>query len=143
MPLRLFRTPGVGEVMVKGLDLFKRGSSSGRGLHRERLTPRSSTPTASVHPAGPSRTPILVFPREIPVDRRGSGLAMTTEIEQRMKQHFRSKPVHIMWAMKDPAFLPTYLDNLWLDTFPDARSPSSRTPAITYRRTRTSASCPS
>ncbi|MDQ3933121.1 MAG: hypothetical protein M3340_00645 [Actinomycetota bacterium] len=29
---------------------------------------------------------------------------MTTEIEERMKQHFRSKPV----------------DTLWLDTFPDA-----------------------
>jgi haloalkane dehalogenase len=25
-----------------------------------------------------------------------------------------------MWAMKDPAFLPSYLDTLWLDTFPDA-----------------------
>lgn len=25
LPLRLFRTPGVGEVMVKGLDMFKRG----------------------------------------------------------------------------------------------------------------------
>jgi len=23
--------------------------------------------------------------------------------------------------MKDPAFLPAYLDTLWLDTFPDAR----------------------
>ena len=38
-----------------------------------------------------------------------------------MKQHFRSKPVEIMWAMKDPAFLPEYLDTLWLDTFPDAK----------------------
>ena len=45
---------------------------------------------------------------------------MTTEIEERLKQDFRSKPVHIAWAMKDTAFLPSYLDTLWLDTFPDA-----------------------
>jgi len=45
---------------------------------------------------------------------------MTTEIEAGLKKHFRSKPVHIMWAMQDPAFLPSYLDTLWLDTFPDA-----------------------
>jgi len=47
-------------------------------------------------------------------------ITMTTQIEERMKEHFRSKPVHITWAMKDRAFLPSYLDNLWLDTFPDA-----------------------
>ena len=40
--------------------------------------------------------------------------------ERRMKQHFRSKQVHITWAMKDVVFLPLYLDTLWLDTFPDA-----------------------
>ena len=27
-----------------------------------------------------------------------------------------------MWAMKDPAFLPSYLDTLWLDTFPHAKA---------------------
>jgi haloalkane dehalogenase len=45
---------------------------------------------------------------------------MTAEIEQGMKQHLRGKPVHVMWAMKDPAFTPNFLDTLWLDTFPDA-----------------------
>jgi haloalkane dehalogenase len=39
LPLRLFRTPGVGEVMVKGLDLFKRVFLFRAGVvHRERLT---------------------------------------------------------------------------------------------------------
>jgi pimeloyl-ACP methyl ester carboxylesterase len=47
-------------------------------------------------------------------------VAMTTEIEEGMKRDFRSKPVHITWAMKDIAFLPIYLDTLWRDTFPDA-----------------------
>jgi pimeloyl-ACP methyl ester carboxylesterase len=29
-------------------------------------------------------------------------------------------PSTITWAMKDVAFVPTYLETLWLDTFPDA-----------------------
>jgi haloalkane dehalogenase len=61
-----------------------------------------------------------VFPREIPVDGTGPVSALTAAIEEGMKRDFRSKPVHVMWAMQDPAFLPSYLDTLWLDTFPDA-----------------------
>jgi cis-3-alkyl-4-acyloxetan-2-one decarboxylase len=54
------------------------------------------------------------------VTGEGPVVETTTEIEKRLKQHFRSKPVQVTWAMKDPAFLPEYLDALWLDTFPDA-----------------------
>jgi haloalkane dehalogenase len=121
LPLRLFRTPVVGEVLVKGLDAFKRGFLFGQGvMHKERLTPVVKRAYRDVHQGWADRTPILVFPREIPVDGEGPVVAMTTEIEERMKRDFRSKPVHVTWAMKDVAFLPAYLDTLWLDTFPDA-----------------------
>jgi len=122
LPLRLFRTPVIGEVLVKGLDAFKRGFLFGQGVaHRERLTPTVKRAYRAVHTGWSERTPILVFPREIPVTGEGPVVAMTTEIEEGLKKHFRSKPVHIVWPMKDPAFLPAYLDTLWLDTFPDAR----------------------
>jgi pimeloyl-ACP methyl ester carboxylesterase len=88
--------------------------------HRDRLTPTIKRAYRSVHSGWSERTSILVFPREIPVTGEGPVVAMTTEIEAGLKQHFRSKPVHITWAMKDIAFLPIYLDTLWLDTFPDA-----------------------
>jgi pimeloyl-ACP methyl ester carboxylesterase len=111
----------VGEILVKGLDAFKRGFLFGQGVvHRDRLTPTIKRAYRSVHSGWSERTPILVFPREIPVTGEGPVVAMTTEIEAGLKQHFRSKPVHITWAMKDIAFLPIYLDTLWLDTFPDA-----------------------
>ncbi|HSN83448.1 MAG TPA: alpha/beta fold hydrolase, partial [Polyangiales bacterium] len=32
----------------------------------------------------------------------------------------QDKPTMIAWAMKDIAFLPEYLDQLWLKDFPDA-----------------------
>jgi pimeloyl-ACP methyl ester carboxylesterase len=113
---------GIGEVLVKGLDAFKRGFLFGQGtVHRERLTPTVKRAYRAVHQGWSERTPILVFPREIPVTGEGPVVAMTTEIEHGLKEHFRSKPVRISWAMKDPAFLPSYLDALWLDTFPEAR----------------------
>jgi pimeloyl-ACP methyl ester carboxylesterase len=121
LPLRLFRTPGVGEVLVKGLDAFKRGFLFQQGVvHRDRLTPTVKRAYREVHSGWSERTPILVFPREIPVTGEGPVAQMNAEIEARLKEHFRSKPVHVTWAMKDPAFVPEFLDNLWLDTFPDA-----------------------
>ena len=54
LPLRLFRTPGVGEVMVKGLDLFKRVFLFRAGvIHRERLTAEIKGPIGPRTPAGP------------------------------------------------------------------------------------------
>jgi haloalkane dehalogenase len=123
LPLHLFRMPIVGEVLVKGLDAFKRGFLFGQGVvHRDRLTPTVKRAYKDVHGGWSERTAILVFPREIPRTSEGAVVAMTTAIEQRLEQHFRSKPVEIMWAMKDVAFLPAYLDTLWLKTFPDAKA---------------------
>ncbi|MGH2956324.1 MAG: alpha/beta fold hydrolase [Solirubrobacterales bacterium] len=45
---------------------------------------------------------------------------MTGRLERGLEEHFRSKPVRIMWGMRDPAFTPQMLDNLWLRTFPTA-----------------------
>jgi pimeloyl-ACP methyl ester carboxylesterase len=122
LPLHLFRTPGVGELLVKGLDAFKRGFLFGQGVvHSERLTPVVWRAYRDVHAGWSERTAILVFPREIPRTGEGRVVAMNAETERLLQQHFRSKPVQIVWAMKDVAFLPVYLDTLWLKTFPDAR----------------------
>jgi pimeloyl-ACP methyl ester carboxylesterase len=122
LPLRLFRTPGVGELMVKGLDAFKRGFLFGQGVvHRDRLTPTVKRAYRDVHRGWSERTAILVFPREIPVTDGGPVVEMNTEIEAGLERDFRSKPVHICWAMKDVAFTAVMLERLWLRTFPDAQ----------------------
>jgi pimeloyl-ACP methyl ester carboxylesterase len=121
LPLRLFRAPGVGEVMVKGLDAFKRGFLFGQGVvHKDRMTPVVRRAYRDVHQGWAERTAILVFPREIPRTSEGPVVEMTTEIEAGLERDFRSKPVHITWAMKDVAFTPNYLESLWLKTFPEA-----------------------
>jgi len=121
LPLHLFRTPMIGELLVKGLDAFKRGFLFGQGIvHKDRLTPTVKRAYRDVHQGWSERTPILVFPREIPRTSEGPVVVMNAETERLLEERFRSKPVHIAWAMKDIAFLPTYLETLWLKTFPDA-----------------------
>jgi pimeloyl-ACP methyl ester carboxylesterase len=121
LPLRLFRTPLVGEVMVKGLDLFKRVFLFRAGVvHHERLTTEVKHAYREPHPSWSSRTPILVFPRQIPSGPEGAVSDLLGEIEQRLERDFRSKPVGIAWAMKDIAFTPDILERAWLNTFPDA-----------------------
>jgi pimeloyl-ACP methyl ester carboxylesterase len=122
LPLRLFRTPGVGELMVKGLDAFKRGFLFGQGVvHRDRLTSTVKRAYRDVHSGWSERTAILVFPREIPVTDGGPVVEMNKEIEAGLERDFRSKPVHICWAMKDVAFTGVMLEGLWLRTFPNAQ----------------------
>jgi pimeloyl-ACP methyl ester carboxylesterase len=121
LPLRLFRTPIVGEVMVKGLDLFKRVFLFRAGVvHRDRLTLEVKRAYRAPHPSWSSRTPILVFPREIPSGPEGPVSDLVAEIERGLERDFRSKPVTIAWAMKDIAFTPDILERAWLGTFPDA-----------------------
>jgi haloalkane dehalogenase len=122
LPLRLFRTPGVGEVMVKGLGLFHRVFLFRAGVvHHERLTPEVKRAYLAPHPSWSSRTGVLVFPREIPSGPEGPVSDLLAPLEQGLEREFRHKPVKIVWAMKDVAFTPQMLEQLWLRTFPDAQ----------------------
>jgi cis-3-alkyl-4-acyloxetan-2-one decarboxylase len=119
LPIRLFRTPGLGEVLVKGLDLFKRVFLFRAGVvHRERLTRQVKEAYRAPHPTWSSRTPILVFPREIPSGPEGPVAELGAEIEEGLERHFRDKPVKIIWAMQDVAFTVELLEGLWMRTFP-------------------------
>jgi pimeloyl-ACP methyl ester carboxylesterase len=122
VPLHLFRTPGVGEVLVKGLDMFVRGFLFREGVvHRDRLTDEVRHAYLAPHPTWSSRTGELVFPREIPNPASATGpvAELLTRLERGLEQHFRSKPARIMWAMRDPAFTPAVLKE-WRKTLPDA-----------------------
>jgi haloalkane dehalogenase len=113
--------PGVGELMVKRLDLFKRVFLFRAGvLRRDRLTPAVKRAYRAPHPTAASRTPILVFPREIPSGPSGPVSDLCADIEEQLKLHFRDKPVGIAWALKDIAFSEQALEQLWLKTVPDA-----------------------
>jgi len=120
LPLHLFRTPGVGELMVKGAHAFVRGFMFRAGLcHPERLGPVELSAYLAPHPTWSSRTGVLVFPREIPSGPQGPVSEFLAEVHSGLAR-LSSKPAFIAWAMKDVAFVPSYLENLWLADFPQA-----------------------
>ena len=119
--LHLFRMPVVGEVLVKGLDLFKRVYLFRLGVvHRQRLTGEVKRAYTQPHLSWSSRTPVLALPRQIPARPEGPMADFFGEVEEGLKREFRSKPVDIAWAMNDLAFSPKILD-MWIETFPSAK----------------------
>jgi pimeloyl-ACP methyl ester carboxylesterase len=120
--LKLFRMPGVGDVMVKGLNLFHHGFLFRAGIiDRSRLTPAVRGAYLAPHRRWSERTGVLEFPRAIPTSpTQEPWHSFAAALENRMETHLRDKPTHIVWAMKDPGFRPDTIDDMWLRTFPSA-----------------------
>lgn len=121
LPLHLFRTPIVGELMVKGFHAFVRiFLFKGGVVYPERLGNREKAAYLAPHPTWSSRTSVLVFPREIPSGPSGPVSDFVAGIHDKLIAGFAHKPVFIAWPMKDVAFGPEILDDLWLADFPNA-----------------------
>lgn len=121
MHLRLFRVPYLGEVLVKGLDLFVRDFMFRAGVvHSNRLTPEVRRGFLAPCPTWSSRTGQLAFPRNIPVKANDGPVAeLLMKLPKGLEKHFRSKPARIMWAMQDRTLLPAMLQQ-WRNVLPHA-----------------------
>jgi pimeloyl-ACP methyl ester carboxylesterase len=121
MALKLFRTPGVGEILVQGLAAFHRAFFFRLGVvHRERLTTEIRNAYLAPHPTWSSRVGVLAFPRQIPASPHGEIADFCGAIESELKRVYRGRPVKVVWAMDDIALTPELLEQLWMRTFPDA-----------------------
>lgn len=119
--LRAFRTPVIGEVLVKGAHAFVKGFLFQAGLHdRSRLTDLDKSAYLAPHPTWSSRTGILAFPRQIPAGPEGPVSDFVAAEGAKLADAFAAKPVKIVWPMKDVAFSPETLENMWLKSFPHA-----------------------
>jgi pimeloyl-ACP methyl ester carboxylesterase len=122
LPIKLFRSRYTGPLLVKRLDIVRRFFLFKFGIERrDRLTPEIKRAYLAPNPTAASRTGVLVFLREIPTDPSDPVSLFWGELEDGLERHFRNKPVGIAWGMKDAAFTPAVLDDLWLKTFPHAR----------------------
>ncbi|VFA97786.1 alpha/beta fold hydrolase [Nocardia cyriacigeorgica] len=121
LPLKMFRARGLGEILVKGFNLFHHAFLFRAGLARpERMTPELKAAYLAPHPRWSTRAGVLEFPREIPTGPTGSWEQLGRGLETGLAREFRTRPVTIVWAMKDISFREDTLTNMWLDTFPDA-----------------------
>ena len=123
MPLSLhvIRLPLLGEIVVKGFHGFVRGFLFRGGVvHPERLGPLERAAYLAPHPTWSSRTSVLALPRQIPAGPEGDVSDFVGSVHDGLMS-LRSRPIFIAWGMKDFAFLPRYLDELWLKDFPNAQ----------------------
>lgn len=119
--IKLFRTPGVGEFLVKGLHVFVHGFLFRQGVVKhDRMTPTVKRAYLAPHAGWATRTSILAFPRQIPVSPAAPLTPYLAEVEDGLAE-FKDRPVALAWAMQDPVFRPDFfIDTLWRRTFPNA-----------------------
>lgn len=120
VPIHLFRAPGVGTVMVKGLGAFTRGFLFQASMvHRERLTPEIKAAYLAPHPTWKSRTGVLAFPRQIPTGPDDLASELGEQAQQSLRADLGDRPARLVWAMKDISFSEAVLDQ-WTGLLPEA-----------------------
>jgi pimeloyl-ACP methyl ester carboxylesterase len=119
LPLRLFRTPGAGELLVKGLHAIVRGFLLGGGVRRpDRLTPVVRRAYLAPHRTWGARTAILALAREFPAGPDGRVARFQGDVHRELGA-LASRPVFIAWAGEDVVLGEDVLQR-WRQDFPRA-----------------------
>lgn len=122
LPLRILRSRGMGDFLVKGMNFFTKFFMFKAGVtHPEHLTPQIKRAYLAPHPTWSSRTGIMEFPRQIPLvptDARAQAMGF---IEDGLREHFTTKPVWIIWAVRDISFRPVVL-KMWQKLLPQSHT---------------------
>jgi len=111
------RTPVVGDILLRGLNVFVRGLLSmgtTRGLSLE-------TKEGYLFPYGNwhDRVAISRFVKDIPLSTDHPSYQTLLEIEEGL-QHLQLKPMMIGWGMQDFCFTSHFLEK-WIESFPKAK----------------------
>ena len=118
--LRLVRTRGLGELGAKVRDGLTEDFLLGSGTrHHDRLDSQAKDAYRAPHPDRASRTALLAFPRQVPLSAGGPVAELTRRTDEALRRHFRDRPVHISWGMRDVLFGEAVLD-LWRESLPNA-----------------------
>lgn len=119
--LRLLRSRLFGPMLVKRGNipteqfLFRAGTA-----HPERWTETTKGAYRAPHPDPRSRTPMLVFPQEIPFTEAHPVARSMNAATALLETQLAGKPVAIVWGMQDVLFGAEVLTR-WQQVFPHAR----------------------
>jgi len=103
--LRMLRSRLIGPLLVKGRNvpteefLFKAGT-----MHPEAFDETVKQAYRAPHPDRRSRTPMLVFPREIPFKPEHRVAKLVNTATATLESQLADKPVAICWGMQDVLF---------------------------------------
>ncbi len=109
LALRLFRTPGLGNILVQGLSFFVEWFMPMATVRKERLTAEVMNGYRYPFPTWASRAGMLAFPRLIPLKHTDEAYALAQEIEGKFWPRFSGRAL-VVWPMRDIAITPMYLE---------------------------------
>jgi haloalkane dehalogenase len=116
--IRISRWPGVGELGVRGLNLFAKAAVRMACMHQERMTPQVRAGYLHPYDNYANRVAILRFVRDIPFHPGVPSYATMQEIDSGL-DHLADKPMTIFWGARDFVFNDAYL-SVWRRRFPRA-----------------------
>lgn len=119
LPLRLFRVPVLGELLVLGLNLVVRAFLLGGGLARpERLDPDARAAYLGAHPSWRDRSAMLALARAFPARAEEPVGRWLAALEARLAAVAHA-PVFVAWGLRDTVLPPAWIAR-WTRSFPRA-----------------------
>ena len=116
--LGLVRTPGIGDLLVRGLNLFVLGT-----IYLARVRPLSAAAKAGYlepYDSWANRIATLRFVQDIPMTAGHPSWPDLEELERGLPR-LRDKPVQFVWGERDFIFSPAFLRR-FQEWFPEART---------------------
>jgi len=107
-----------GENFVLKRNGYLEPALTGTTYHTENLTPAVMEAYKAPYPVPETRTALLCWSRDIPVQASDPSYAEMKHIEEGLPQ-FSNLPILIIWGMKDPVLPPSVL-RLWQALYPQA-----------------------
>lgn len=115
--LKLCRTRVLGPLLVRGLNLFARGTAR-MGCTRQSMDPKVRKGYLAPYDSWKHRRAVLRFVQDIPLESSDSAYDTVVAVESGLAK-LRDKPMMICWGDKDFVFDHHFL-NEWKRRFPDA-----------------------
>ncbi len=114
--INICRTPIIGDILVRGLNVFARGA-----IHmavKKRMPRKVAKGYLAPYNSWANRIATLRFVQDIPLSEKDESWNLLKEIEQGLVK-FRHTPMLILWGGKDFCFTTQFYDR-WREEFPQA-----------------------
>jgi pimeloyl-ACP methyl ester carboxylesterase len=119
LSLKLAKSPVLGEMLVRGINLFARGALIWGIHHHERITAEIKAAYLAPYTSWQERVGIYRFLQDIPLEAGHQTLDLLMQIDAGLAQ-FSEHPALIIWGEKDPVFTVNGFLDEWTRRFPRA-----------------------
>nr|HID59159.1 alpha/beta fold hydrolase [Desulfobacterales bacterium] len=116
--IRICRTPVLGEIIVRVLNLFVRLAIPFAVMHKDRITPQIRRAYLAPYNNYGNRIAVLRFVQDVTLSARDPSYDLMLTIEENLIQ-FKDRPILILWGGKDFVLNKKVLEK-WCSIFPEA-----------------------